>query len=180
MISHCSQCCVFFPFQSAGFIQISGGLHAVCACERVLARLWKHLHILLSLIGSFLKADRGKTWRKKGKQDRVVLILLINVQHDSFYERGLCGFMGYFWHWDCYQCRTSTGTSQHGENFQALVTFVKQINSFSWNSTPLVATEMKQPLYHGRIHTRHMDLLCHTEPKTLFPGLLPLQLCFKG
>lgn len=32
-------------------------------------------------------------------------------------------------------------------NFQALVTFVKQINSFSCNSTLLVATGMQQPLY---------------------------------
>lgn len=40
----------------------------VCACERVLARLWKHLHILLSLIAGlslslslfFSKEERGK------------------------------------------------------------------------------------------------------------------------
>ena len=50
MTSRCSHCCVFFPFQSAGVIQISGGLHAVCVCGRVLARLWKHSDILLSLI----------------------------------------------------------------------------------------------------------------------------------
>lgn len=63
MLSHCSQCYVFFPFQSAGFIQISGGLHAESACERAQARLWKHLHILLSLMDILifiLKADRGK------------------------------------------------------------------------------------------------------------------------
>ncbi len=43
----------------------------VCACERVLARLWKHLHILLSLIASlslfFSQSRKRKELKKEQK-----------------------------------------------------------------------------------------------------------------
>ena len=41
---------------------------------------------------------KKKQIKEKGAKGWVVLIPLINVQHDSFYECGLCGFMSVFWH----------------------------------------------------------------------------------
>lgn len=77
----------------------------------------------------------------------------------------------FFLHWDCYQFWTLTGPSQHGENVQAFVRFAKQINSFNWNSTLLVATGMPQPFHqtHTHAHTWHMDLLCCAKPKLGLP-----------
>lgn len=74
-----------------------------------------------------------------------------------------------FCYWNFYQGRTLACARQHVENFQALVIFVKQINSFSWNSTLLVATKVQQLVCHAQTRTLHMELLCHSEPQTLFP-----------
>lgn len=94
-VSYCSQRNVFFPLQSAGFIQISGGLHTVCAWECVKARLWKQLHILLSPMEAldFVRVERGNRFKKKQKTKSKNWGNFNTVQ-----VIGLPGFMGDFRH----------------------------------------------------------------------------------